>query len=112
LGSRSTIEANLLFEPFQLLRRLLDQLRELRVLAVFGKQLAGALEVVLERPVARRQRLRRLQLAVLAPDVRVALALADHRRVGHLRLELGEARLDLFDQRIDHASQHRRARHP
>ena len=48
--------------------------------------------------------MRGLELAVLAADRGVALAIADHLRVRHLALELGEPLLDLLDQLLDHAS--------
>ena len=102
-------QADLLFERLEPRRRVLDHLQQLRVVAVLGQQLPRPLEIVLQLAVLDRQRLRRLQLAVLAADVGVALAVPDHRGIRHLRLELGEARLDLLDQGIDHGSQHRRA---
>ena len=94
-------QPDLLFEGLEPRRRLVDDLPQLRVLALL-EQLAGALEVVLQGPVLGGQRLRRLQLAVLAPDLGIALAIPDHRGVGHFPLQLGEARLDLLDQRVDH----------
>ena len=42
--------------------------------------------------------------AVLAPDLGVALAVADDLGVGHRARQLGEARLDLLDERLDHAT--------
>ena len=96
-------QPDLLFELLEPRRRLLDDLPQLRVVPVLGEQLARPFEVVLQRPRTRAaSALRGLQLAVLAPDLGVALAVADHLRVGHLPLELGEARLDLLDQRLDH----------
>ena len=44
-----------------------------------------------------------LELAVLAPDRGVALAIGDHVGVGHLPLELGEPSLDLLYELLDHA---------
>jgi len=102
-------QSDLLFERLDLLRSLVDDLAQLRVLAILGQQLPRPFQIVLQGPVLLRQRLGGLQLAVLASDVRVALPIPDHGGIRHLRLELGKARLDLFDQRIDHASQHRRA---
>ena len=79
---------------------------QLRVVAVLGEHLA-------RRPRGRRagaatrraSSLRRLELAVLAPDRGVALAVRDHLRIRHLALELGEALLDLLDQLLDHAAE-------
>ena len=45
-----------------------------------------------------------LEARVLAPDVGVALAIVDDLGVGHRARELGEARLDLLDERLDHAT--------
>jgi hypothetical protein len=45
---------------------------------------------------------RGVQLAVLAPDLGVALAIRDHVGVGHQALELGVALLDLLDELLDH----------
>ena len=45
-----------------------------------------------------------LQLAVLAPDLGVALPVRDHLGIGHLALQLGEPRLDLLDQLLDHVT--------
>ena len=47
----------------------------------------------------------RLELAVGAADLGVALAVGDHLGVGHLLAELGEARLDLLDELFDHPGQ-------
>src|SRR6266508_34967 len=47
---------------------------------------------------------RALQARVLTPDIGIALAVADHLGVGHGARELGEARLDLLDERLDHAT--------
>ena len=94
-------QPDLLFEGLEPGRRLVDDLLQVGVLALL-EQLAGALEVVLQGPVLGGQRLCGLQLAVLAPDLGVALAIPDHLGIGHLSLELGEAGLDLFDQRVDH----------
>ena len=44
----------------------------------------------------------RLEPAVLAPGLRVAVAVGDHLGVDDLRRQLGEARLDLLDERLDH----------
>ena len=59
---------------------------------------ARALEVVAEPAVLGRQLVGVLELAVLAPDLGVALPVPDHRRVGHLRLQLRVAALDLVDE--------------
>ena len=40
-------------------------------------------------------------LAVLTPDLGIALPIRDHLRVGHLALELREAPLDLIDEVLD-----------
>ena len=87
-------QADLLGELLELAGRLGDDPPQLLVVAV-GEQLAGALEVVVERPPARRELVGGLELAVLAADRRVALAVGDHVRVRHLPLEVGEPLLDL-----------------
>ena len=46
-------QADLLFELLEPRRRLLDDLAQLRVLAVLGEQLAGPFEVVLQRRATR-----------------------------------------------------------
>ena len=79
LGSRSTIARRISSSSSsQPRRRLLDHLPQLRVLAVLGQQLARALEVVLELAVLDRQPVGRLQLAVLAANLGVALSVPDH----------------------------------
>jgi hypothetical protein len=45
----------------------------------------------------------RRELVELPPGLGVALPIADYRGVRHLRLHLGVARLDLLDERLDHA---------
>ena len=53
------------------------------------------------------------ELVEQPPGVGVALAIPDHLGVAHLRLRLGEAGLDLLDQRLDHpAPEHRRGGRP
>ena len=97
-------QADLLLELLEPRRRLGDHRPQLRVVAVLGEQLPGALEVVAAACATRAaSSLRRLELAVLAPDLGVALAVGDHLGVGHLPLELGEAALDLLDELLDHA---------
>ena len=61
------LQPDLLLERLQTRRRLLDDRLQLRVIAVLGEQLAGAFEIVLERPPRRRQPIRGLQLVVLPP---------------------------------------------
>src|SRR5438128_689022 len=58
--------------------------------------------VVLRAPPLRRQLRRRLQLSVGAAHLRIALAVPDHLRVGHLLAELRKARLYLLDELLDH----------
>ena len=74
-----------------------------------GEQLARALEIVFQRGVLLGEVPGSFQLSVFAPDLGVALTVGDHRRVRHLRLELGEARTDLFDQLLDHETASLRA---
>ena len=95
-------EADLLAELLEPPRRIGDDAAQLGVVAVLGEQLARALEVVGELAVLGGERVRALELAVLAPDLGVALAVGDHLGVGHLPLELGVALLDLLDELLDH----------
>ena len=95
-------QANLLREPLEPVRRLRHELAQLGVVPVLVQELAGALEVVTKARVLLGQLVRGLELAVLAADLRVALAVGDHLGVGHLALELREAALDLFDELVKH----------
>ena len=97
-------QPDLLFEALELRRGLVGDLAQLGVVAILRQQLAGALEVVAERAPASHQLAGGLQLTVLAPYFGVALTVADHLGIGHLPLELGEAGLDLLDQRLEHNS--------
>jgi hypothetical protein len=97
-------QADLLAELLEPPRRVGDQLAQLPVVAVLGEHLGGPLEIVAELRVLACQLVRRLEIAVLTPDLGVALAVGDHRRVRHLALQLREATLDLVDQLLDHAS--------
>jgi hypothetical protein len=44
------------------------------------------------------------EVAVLAADRRITLAVGDHPGIGHLPLELGMTLLDLLDEPLDHGS--------
>jgi hypothetical protein len=55
---------------------------------------------------------RSLEIAVLAPDFGVAVAVGDHLRIRHLPLELGEPLLDLLHQLLDHGSEATAGRPP
>ena len=61
----------------------LEHLADLGVVAVLGQQLARARGVVGRAPVLDGEQVGRLELAVRAPDLGVALAVADDRGVGH-----------------------------
>ena len=98
-------QADLLLELLDPLAGAVQFLAHLGVLAVLGQQLLGAGRVVLGAAPLRGQLGRRLELAVGAADLGVALAVGDHLGVGHLLAELREAALDLLDEVFDHASQ-------
>ena len=95
-------QADLLLELLEPGRRIGEDLAQLLVLAALVEQLARSLEVVAKPSPLQRQGVRALELAELAPDRGVALAVADHPRVAHLSLELGEPLLELVDQLLDH----------
>ena len=95
-------EANLLFQALAARAGAGEQLAHLCVLAVLAEQLLRARRVVLRSAPLGGQLRRGLQLAVGAPGLRVARAVAYHRGVGQLRAQLGEARLDLLDEVFDH----------
>ena len=97
-------EADLLFELLDALARGAQHLAQLGIVAVFGDQLLRAGRIVAGMPPLRGKLGGRLQLTVCAADLGVAFAVADHRGVGHLLAELGEASLDLLDQLLDHAA--------
>ena len=105
-------EADLLLELLQARARGRQHLPQLGVVAVLGQQLLGPGRVVRGPAPLRRQLGRRLERAELAPDLGVAGAVGDHRRVRHLRLHVGEARLDLRDERLDHTVESRTAGAP
>ena len=103
LGSRSTIARRISSSSvLESLRRGAQHLPQLRVVAVLGQQLARAGGVVGGTSVFGGQLGRRLELAVGARGGREALSVADHRRVGELRLEALEARIDLVYKFIKH----------
>ena len=102
-------QADLLLERLDPLARGLQQRPQLGVVAVLGEQLARALEVVDDAPVLGGQLGGRLELAVGPAGGREPLAVGDHLGVGQLALELAEARLDLGDELVDHASECRPA---
>ena len=95
-------QADLLFECLDSRRRLLGHLQQLRVLPVLHQQLPRSLEIVLQPAVLDRQRLRRLQLAVLAADFGIALPVPDHGGIDICASSFAEAALDLFEEGIDH----------
>src|SRR3954454_7285107 len=97
-------EPDLLDELTETLLGRLQQLPELRVVAVLGQQLAGAGRVVRGTPVLNGQIVPLLHPAVLAADLGITLAVVDDRRVGHLLLQLGETALYLRDEVIDQAT--------
>ena len=92
-------QPDLLFELLEPRRRLLDDLAQLGILAVLASSSRAPSRSSCSVRYSARQLVRRLQLAVLPPHLGVALPVADHRGIGHLALELGEARLDLLDER-------------
>src|SRR6185437_1967864 len=95
-------KADLLLELLDQRARLLELLAHPRLLPHLLDQLLGAGRVVLRAPPFRGQLRRRLELAIGAADLGVALAVGDHLGVGHLLAELGEAALDLRDEVFDH----------
>src|ERR1019366_643219 len=102
--ARDHRQAQLLLECGDLLARVAQHLAQLLVIGPVGQQLLRAGGVILRVPPFDRQPGRGLQLAVRATDLGVALAIGDHRGIDHLACELGEALLDLRDQRADHAT--------
>ncbi len=101
-------QADLLLELLDPPARRAELLAHLRVLAHLREQLLGAGGVVLSQAPLLRELRCGLELAVGATDFGVALPVGDHLGVGHLRAELGEARLDLLDELFDHAAECRR----
>ena len=95
-------QADLLLQLGDSRRRVGDDLLQLGVVAVLGQQLPRPLQVVAQRAPLARQLTRLLELAVLAPDLGVALPIGDHLGIRHLPLQLREAVLDLLDQLLDH----------
>jgi hypothetical protein len=95
-------EPDLLLEALDPLAGVVELLPHLGILAL-GEQLLGALGVGRGEPPRLGQLGGRLELAVLAARVGVALAVPDHLGVRHLRLYVREAGLDLLDQRLDHS---------
>ena len=81
-------------------RARLEHLAQLRVLAVLGQQLLRARGVVLRAPPLLGELGGGRELVEQPPGLRVALPVRDHRGVGHLRLRLGEARLDLVPRAL------------
>ena len=81
--------------------RLGDQAAQLRIVAVLGQELAGALQIVAELEVFARQLVRGLELPVLC--VQPPRSVPDRRSPPgpHPPLQLGEARLDLLNERFD-----------
>ena len=90
-------EPDLLLELGEPRLRGREQLARLRVLPL-GEQLARALGVARRAPPLLRELVRRLERVVLAPDLRVPLAVRDHLGVRHLPLEIREAALYLADE--------------
>lgn len=85
--------------------RAVEQLAQLRVVAVLVEQLASAGGVV-DRPAPLLGELRRrLELRERAARLRVAVAVGDHVGVRDLARDLGEPRLDLLDELLDHTAE-------
>ena len=78
------------------------QLAQLRVVAVLGEQLASARGVARRLPVLVGELVRRLERAVLAPDLGVAGAIGNYGWVRELVGQLVEPGLYLVDQLLDH----------
>ena len=95
-------EPDLLVELAQPRFRALEQLAQLRVIAVLGEQLARAGGIVGGLAVFPRELMSGLELPVGAPNLRVALPVPDHLGVRHLVRKLAETSFDLGDERIDH----------
>ena len=94
--------ADRLLELLDPLARAQELVAKLCILALLSEQFLGAADRVLSLAPLGRELGRRLELAVGAPDLGVALAVGDHLGVGHLLAELGKARLDLLDEVFDH----------
>ena len=88
----------------QALLRRGEQLAQLGVVPILAHQLSRPGGVVGGAAPVGRQLRRGLELAVLAADLRVAVPVRDHLRIRHRALEVGEARLDLLDELLDHGS--------
>ena len=88
-------QADFLLERLQPLPRRFEHVPHLGVVAVLGQKLASSLEIVGYAAVLGREPGGRFEFPVGLARRRVALAVADHFRVGKLSLELGEAFLHL-----------------
>ena len=95
--------ADVLVELLQAPARGGQHLADLGVLALV-EQLLRAGGVVGRAAPLLGQLGRALEARVLAPDLGVALAIVDDLGVGHRAPQLGEARFDLLDERLDHAT--------
>ena len=96
-------EADLLLELLDARLGGREHLADLGVVVALVEQLARARRVVDARGATRRRAWPPAAAGGTArPTLGVALAVADHRGVDDLALELREARLDLLDERLDH----------
>ena len=93
-------EADLLLEALDPLARVVELRAQLGVLAALVEQLLRALGVRAREPPLLRELGGGRELVEQAAGVGVALAVPDHLGVRHLRLRVGEARLDLLDERL------------
>ena len=96
-------EADLLLEALDPLARVVELRAHLGVLAALVEHLLRALGVRARQPPLLRELGGGRELVEQPAGVGVALAVRDHLGVRHLRLRVGEARLDLFDEPFDHA---------
>jgi hypothetical protein len=95
-------DADLLLELPEALARALQQLAQLGVVAVLGEELLRTGRVVGRAAPLLGQLGGGLEPVVLAPDLGEPAAIGDDLGVGHRARQLGEAGLDLVDERLDH----------
>ena len=95
-------EAELLLDALEVGSAVREHLAHLGVVGALGDQLARAVGVVLRAAPLLGQLRGRLEPPVLPADLGVPVAVPDHVGVGDLPRQLGEARLDLLDERLDH----------
>ena len=102
LGSRCDHrQADLLLEALDLRARGAEHLADLGVLALV-EHLARAGLVVVRAPPCLGELRRRLELAVAPTGRGRTVAIPEDLGVGHRALRVGEARLDLLDESLDH----------